>query len=35
MSAKYETPLLNDVKIEELKISGEKYKIFILRITQT
>ena len=34
MSARYETPLLVDVKIEELKFEGQKYIIYILHITQ-
>ena len=35
MSDRFETPLLVDVKIEELKIWGGKYKSYILRKTQT
>ena len=35
MSARYETPLLVEVKIEELKILGKKYKICVLRSMQT
>ena len=35
MSARYETPLLVDLKIQELKIWGEKYKICTVLKTQT
>ena len=34
MSARYETPLLVDLKIEKLKFEGKKYKIYIVREPQ-
>ena len=35
MSARYQTPLLVDVKVEELKFEGKKHEIYILRSMQS